>query len=261
MNKKFLCLLCLLLSPLAFACGPWLPTSYVLRNDDVFYSPPEVGFEAELKHLLPASVPHHAVLDGETAGGPSTVQTLSEILKADGLDSASLDTVLAEFEQIRQALNEAKRYVDRPPYPYRRLSAEDGARRAKLDALSALKIPDLLPEEFRLYLKGAIAYYQRDISKARSFWEAVLKLPDSERHHRAVMAAFMLAKTEPRFSPQCYLRVRELVEEGYADRLGLAAASYGLEAKEYLLSARYQKAIDLYLKQWASGYSNAIESL
>ena len=47
----------------ALACGPWIPEAYVLRNDDVFYAPPEVGFAAELKYLIPEGVPHAAVLD------------------------------------------------------------------------------------------------------------------------------------------------------------------------------------------------------
>lgn len=89
------------LAPFALACGPWLPESYMLRNDDLFYEPPKVGFAAELEHLLPESVPHQAVLNGETAGGQTAVQELREALKAKGEDPGGIEVVISGFKSCR----------------------------------------------------------------------------------------------------------------------------------------------------------------
>lgn len=253
----------------SFACGPWLPASYVSRNDEVFYAPPRVGFSAEIKHLLPDSVPHAAVFEDDEIAIKSAVQELQEALKHLPLSDAERDLLIQEYRTFRSQLTTVKQFLDRQPFKYYEPPVDVPALDAALSLLNELEVPDGLPKEFEFYLKGALAFYRYDISTARSHWQAVLDLPKESRHFRSVMAAFMIARTGGGQVPETYQRVRQLVNEGYADAQGLAAASYGREARYYLYSAdchltpsvRYQRAIDLYFKQWQSGYSNAIHSL
>jgi len=259
--KIYLSLASLWLAPLALACGPWLPEAYIVRNDDLFYEPPKVGFAAELEHLLPESVPYQAVLNGEKAGGASAARELREALTAAGEEPEFIEAVISGFTSFRSTLNDAKSYLDTPPYPGRSVYQKNEERDAKIAVLESLRVPENLPQEFRLYLAGALAYYRSGPVEARVHWEALMQLPEKQRHYRSVMAAFMLAKTCPQKDPSNYVRVRALAERGFADSLGLAAASYGRQAQLYLKDEAYLPAVELYLKQWASGYGNAVQSL
>lgn len=263
-----LCSAALFISP-SFACGPWLPESYVSRNDEVFYAPPRLGFAAEIKHLLPATVPHAAVFEDDKTVMLSAAQELQEALKALPLADAERDRIVKNYRTFRSQLATAKQFLDRQPFEYYEPPVDVAERDAALSLLHKLKVPNDLPKEFEYYLKGALAYYRNDVVAARLNWQAVLDLPKGARHFRSVMAAYMIARTGGPKTPEAYQRVRQLVDEGYADAQGLGAASYGREARHYLYShdchltpsVRYQRAIDLYFKQWQSGYSNAGHSL
>ncbi|MDP4611726.1 MAG: hypothetical protein NWT02_11090, partial [Opitutales bacterium] len=237
----------------SFACGPWLPESYVSRNDEVFYAPPRVGFSAEIEHLLPDSVPHAAVFEDDEIVIKSAVQELLEALKPLSLADTERDRLLEDYQKFRSQLTAVKQFQDRQPFKYYEPPVDVPALDAALNLLNELEVPDGLPKEFEFYLKGALAFYRYDISTARSSWQAVLDLPKESRHFRSVMAAFMIARTGDEQASETYQLVRQLVNEGYADAQGLAAASYGREARYYLYSAdchltpsvRYQRAIDL----------------
>lgn len=61
---------------------------------------------------------------------------------------------------------------------------------------------------------------------------------------------------------QRHLReARALVAEGFSDPLGLAAASFGWEARAALLTKDFSNAITLYLAQHAAGDASAVPSL
>ncbi|MEN8724344.1 MAG: hypothetical protein ABF322_04655 [Lentimonas sp.] len=255
---------------LSHACGPWLPASYVSRNDDVFYAPPEVGFAAELRHLLPDSVPHEAVFAMGDEEALSAEQELGEALQAMDVSVAKRDETVKQYRVFRDQLNSAKRYLETPTLDYHAPPIDTEDRAAQLAALQQLTVPVGLPTEFELYLKGALDYYVSEISAAREHWQAVLELPKSERRYRSVMAAYMIARTSGHSAPEDYQRVRELATEGLVDSQGLAAASYGWEARYFLYgygdyrhqsSINYKRAMDLYLKQWCAGYYNATLSL
>ncbi|CAA6689925.1 MULTISPECIES: hypothetical protein [unclassified Lentimonas] len=244
-----------------FACGPWIPEAYVLRNDDVFYAPPEVGFAAELKYLIPEGVPYAAVLDEVL----SPEMELAEVLASSGLDADAQVALLAEYREFRQVLNKAKDYLDRQEFEYYQPPVDEIERAEALAAFEALSVPSALPETFQYYLDGALAYYKKDFDAARVHWQALLDLPEPERQTRAVMAAYMIGKLGEADTPKYFQLVRALVAQGYTDTQGLAAASYGREARYYLYDSnskeRYRSAIRLYLQQWGAGYSNASWSL
>lgn len=254
-------LIWLSLLPLAQACGPWLPESYVLRNDDVFYQPPQVGFRYELRHLLPDSVPHQAQLESEPLGGQSSLEALRASLSLAEVTEDAADAIVADYQSFRSHLNRIKYAYEHPGRSAYRDDSDGSDDTPEPISLDALVVPEGLPAEFALYLEAALAYYQGEHQTARENWQAILDLPAAERQQRSVMAAYMIAKACPQAALTYFPLVRELVEAGYPDSQGLAAASYGREARVYLDQGDYQAAIELYLRQWAAGYENAEQSL
>ncbi len=116
--------------------------------------------------------------------------------------------------------------------------------------------PDM-PEEFVLYWRGAEAWYAGRHDVARSRWTTLLALPPSQRRYRSTWAAYMLARAAVVLDDAEAVRrcrqVRELATAGFVDRLGLAAASLGLEAYAELRQGRVAHALDLYVQQSATG--------
>jgi hypothetical protein len=123
------------------------------------------------------------------------------------------------------------------------------------------------PSEFADYHHGAMSYRVEDDSNQPSvaIWEALLKRPKEERHYRSVWAAFMLGKQAMYLkkpdAPKWFQMTRALAKEGFADSLGLAADSYGWEAKYELEQGHMEAAAVLYLQQLALGDESAIVSL
>src|SRR5207237_10868950 len=58
-----------------------------------------------------------------------------------------------------------------------------------------------------------------------------------------------------------FRQARQLATHGFADSIGLAAASLGLEARVELNQKNYERAIELYLEQDATGDESAANSL
>ena len=101
------------------------------------------------------------------------------------------------------------------------------------------------------------------MNEARSNWRVLLGRPEEERHYRSTWAAYMLGRTcgtnEWEQAVGYYQEVRRLAKEGFADSLGLAAASLGWEAQANLRQKKFEPAIELYLEQFAAGDSNSAE--
>jgi hypothetical protein len=130
----------------------------------------------------------------------------------------------------------------------------------------AAPVPGGLPAEFALYLQGALAYANDDQDVARESWLKLMERPPDQRRHRSVWAAYMLGRCPPDsvtddWSLKWYQRCRALAADGFTDKLGLAEASYGWEAKLYFEAGHDAEAIDLYLTQLACGDVSAIDSL
>ncbi len=123
------------------------------------------------------------------------------------------------------------------------------------------------PSEFADYHRGANSYRIEDDGKepAVASWEALLKRPKEERHYRSVWAAFMLGKQamylQKPGGSKWFQMARALAKEGFADSLGLAADSYGWEAKYELDQGHLEAAAELYLQQLAVGDETAVVSL
>ena len=261
----------LILTTSCFACGPWIPETYVLRNDDVFYAPPKVGFGAELRYLIPEKVPY-SKLSNEPA---DLIDELSITLKGQALSEERQNAIIAAYRTFCETLDAAKKDLALQGFPHNQSKANvqrvrsDQEKAYAKEVFASLEVPDDLPLEFNHYFKGALAYHCLQYDEARMHWQALLALPTEDRPFYSVMAAYMLGRIGGKKAASYYQLVRKFVDQGFSDFQGLAAASYGWEAHHYLYSPyqsveraeRYQLAVDLYLKQWASGYSNAEISL
>ena len=119
--------------------------------------------------------------------------------------------------------------------------------------------------EFLDYDSAAHAFRRTDYEEAETTWKALLNRPAKERHYRSVWAAFMLGKLKLRANnPEAVTwmrKTRQLAKEGFADALGLAADSYGWEARSELAHDHLEQAARLYLIQLALGDDTAIVSL
>ncbi|MBI3886955.1 MAG: hypothetical protein HY302_14690 [Opitutae bacterium] len=120
-----------------------------------------------------------------------------------------------------------------------------------------------LPPEFADYQAGVIALAEGRPTDAVVHWQRLLARPAAERKFKSTWAAFMLGRLDPdageaRFR---FRQVRQFARAGFADSLGLAAASYGWEAKTWLDAGDCARAADLYLAQFATGDRSAANSL
>ena len=135
------------------------------------------------------------------------------------------------------------------------------------------RFPDIevtagLPGEFADYLEGALAWHNPAVvgkGMACGAWERLLDRPPQERRFKSTWAAYMLGKAsekdEPDKAVQYFKQVRDLARHGFADSVGLAAASLGLEARVYLQQKKYDRAIEMYLEQLSTGDPTAGPSL
>jgi hypothetical protein len=182
------------------------------------------------------------------------VKELCEVLAAEGADDDTIFVLASAYAKARRQIVE---YAEsRAPYLWGRKPAGPPTAPA----------PEGIPLEFSLYLRGALAYANQDEDGARECWLKVLELPPGQRRHRSVWAMYMLGRCPPDSVTDdwpfgCYRRCRELAAEGYSDRLGLAEASYGWEARLHFDAARDAQAIDMYLTQVACGDEGAADSL
>ena len=127
--------------------------------------------------------------------------------------------------------------------------------------------PAEFDSEFADYHRGALAYRRGKShwDEARTAWEKLLSRPVGERKYRSVWAAFMLGKIAMKSgnleAVKWFQQTRALARAGFADSLGLAADSYGWEARSEWKQGHPEKAAPLYLTQLALGDETAVYSL
>ncbi|MFU8893424.1 MAG: hypothetical protein ACNA8L_07335 [Luteolibacter sp.] len=86
-----------------------------------------------------------------------------------------------------------------------------------------------IPIDVSAYWAAARAWRGGDPASARSGWQAILDMPESDHRNRAVWAAWMLAKTSPdeAAAMPLYQKCIALAESGHRDAHGLAALAMG----------------------------------
>ncbi len=172
----------------------------------------------------------------------------------------ALDTVKADTDEFHEAITKS---VIKPADP-------KAAEEAHAQARSVLASAGALPEnefdsEFADYHRGVLAMQSKKPEEAEAIWKKLLARPKEERHYRSVWATFMLGKlglsTESKDTTKWFQQCRALAKDGFADALGLAADSYGWEAKAELDADHREEAAKLYLTQLAIGDDTALISL
>lgn len=174
-----------------------------------------------------------------------------------------------EVEDLEAALAEAKTPADKRKWLVHRYRAFRQTMRAVAEkplreplntqwpAGVPREVPDGLPAEFALYLKGALAYQLFDYDEAREHWLKLLELPAQQRKYRSVWAAYMMGRSyvyggeegDPQRVVEWMKWTRELAEAEYADSQNLSEASYGWEARAELDRRNFERAFALYWDQ------------
>lgn len=250
----------------ANACGPFLPSRILIENDSAFLELPYSTFAYEAKRVpAPYPPPFRAVaptLEANDALGIAQAKQTEQIdldelgkaLEAAQPDPAQRQKILADYAAVRQALAVHAQAVATWKEGLWSGYAANAPEPAPVPTLAA---PDGLPGEFADYLRGAIAYRQKQMEAARQAWQALLQRPADQRRQRSVWAAYMLGRSyrdeNPTEALRWFQQTRDLVKEGYADSLGLASASLGWEAQIALKQGRYAPALELFRVQLEAG--------
>ncbi|MDB6017213.1 MAG: hypothetical protein JWR19_1702 [Pedosphaera sp.] len=253
-----------------FACGPTFPNNLLNGGDASVLAAPVVNFSGELEQMKlgPPKFTANITTNSYTVDTmEADVSDLHAALKKAGVETREKERILKAYRAEREKLRLNAETMAR----WRRdeWSWEDGSYKKK-DKGSAPNLEEItivpgLPEEFADYFRGSIAYHRGETNDARIIWQALLDRPKSERHFRSTWAAFMLGQLcgpeESESAISYFAQVRTLAREGFADTLGLAAASFGQEARVDLKQNKFEPAIEFYLQQYSAGDPSAIGSL
>lgn len=247
------------LAAITWACGPFFP-AWLLGRDERVLEAPAGLFDKEMERVLPEQAsPFRAVVKGDNPFRQTWDMDradLEQALTVAGASSRERTDLLDAHQRLRSAI----------------LATVDPAIRQRMEEEGItpgpppeMIVPEGLPGEFRDYLRGAVAYHQRRPDEARGDWMKLLERPAAERRFRSTWAAFMLGKSsleqDPGTAVRWFERTRELAGEGFADSLGLAAASLGWQARAELARGNHARALELYAEQARTGDPTALNSL
>lgn len=282
------------------ACGPFFPNNLLDAGDRAVLQSPVADFQRELERmkLVAPSARALPLADGQKFYDQSTAAEMTDLaaaLKREKISSELATVIMQSHLGERMKLNGF--LAKRKEWEWQQRLAEENNKNgfsttappgSKPDA-AATNLPPLfpdiavtpgLPREFADYFAGAVAWQEHEGWSADDAWGRLLQLPEAERHFKSTWATFMLAKNYADHAAETtnpcdcdlvledenkalnyYEQVRTLAAKGFADSLGLATTSLGDEAQIYLDRKDYERAIELYLKQFAAGDRSAVDSL
>ncbi len=259
------------------ACGPDFPNNLLDSGGDAVLAAPRSNFYRELDRLHLAPAGFQAVPATNSVAEQNIALEQGDLiiaLRRAGASSADARQIAAAQlgERMKlQVFNKAlKRWSNSAPETWD-AQAQKYVREQPAGApplFPAIQVVAGLPDEFADYFEGALAWFDprvADKSTSRQSWERLLALPPAQRHFKSVAAAFMLGKSWAQANPAqaagYFQQVRALAKSGFADAAGLAAASFGEEARLDLERKQFVQAIGLYLDQLATGDLTAANSL
>jgi hypothetical protein len=262
------------------ACGPFFPNTLLDDGDHAVLQPPIADFERELArmkitpgHLL--AVPHAPDQSYFDQSTELEMSDLAAALKQAGMSSAQATVVmqshLAERMKLRGYLTSQEAWASSSPGSY---YTTNGECILLPSTNPPPPFPDVvvtpgLPREFAEYFGGAIAWHTNGTGEAAEHWLNLLALPPKERHFKSTWAAFMLGEyyASPTYpgsdddAIKYFSAARELARKGFADSTGLAVFSLGEEARVWMNRTNYERALELYLQQYAADERSALNSL
>jgi hypothetical protein len=244
--------------------GFYGPQLYLDEGARDLLQSPEFYWEVEVKRLAKNFTPTERRIPIHNSDGQEVYP--DEQTTKDTIDQmGAAMTADADRQDFAAALKEGR---IKPGDPAKATAQNDAARNfiASANRKTTDPLPEEFPSEFADYHRGAWAFKTvKSEDEARAAWEALLKRPAEERHYRSVWAAFMLGKLALQDNDpgavKWFQATREFAKAGCADTLGLAADSYGWEARSELRQNHPSKAAELFLTQLATGDESAIVSL
>jgi hypothetical protein len=221
---------CLLFPESTRACGPDFPNAYLGSSLEEITALPSLSFAGQLERMLPAAARRSHPSDDSGKGADLQAAEIAEVreaLFAAGMPAGEIETAVAAYDRHQPSAR--------------------------------------LPEEFRLYSRGANAWIAGNSAEAVRSWRELLALPAKDRHYRTVWAAYMLGRalyvSDADSARGAFQLAREAGAHGFPDSQGLAVASLGWEARSYLVHASYRDALRLYFQQFQMGDPTALPSL
>lgn len=284
----------------AYACAPDFDSAYFVRNTKEHYlAIPEGDFLFELKRIGGDKKPM-AISEGVSKRvADADIDDLQKALKERKVSGKEFDDAVASYRAARDSINSfleacpvedsslwyggrfrsqervkmdmknGKLDVEIPQPKWYGWEAEAPAGFNKTDAKSypepAVKLSPKVPEEFRLYLSGAVKYHFNDFKSAIQEWQKILDFPEGERKYKSTWAAFMIGKSYLSFRDQAkavpyFIKTRELAGKKFSDSLDLVSESYGWQAlaeyekKDYVSGIKhYLKTMDVNSLNWLCG--------
>ncbi len=242
----------------AWACGPFFPNAYLLFGDEErVMNMPEAWFHLILPGVASSQQKIYPTRRGSWERTLSSdAADLHDALTARGDAAETITAPVAEYESMRVAMN-AQAPLPRTAPPNAGAENVSSPTPAEFDLSTYDELLASIPQEFALYVRGAAAYRGRDIASAKSFWDAILALPESDRQYRSTWASYMLGRmlqeTGGAESDQYYAQAIALAEAGYRDSVNLAADARGWLARSALDANDHLKAIRAYLALFLHG--------
>ncbi len=255
-----------------FACGGSYGMNCAIGDDEQLLRSPRSGFLVELRRVLPELHTRFKAKSPSPPYGPSSgmitqesgVADLKAMIKTAQIPESRRDKIVKSYLTVREHLRNYQEALRSHRYRLKWMS-EAERKQAMLPKFKSPEIPSGLPQEFELYLRGAIAWHEGDVEAARQQWQVVLLLPAEERNYRSVWAAYMLGRSyvgaDAGKAVKWFVLTRELASGGFVDSTGLAAASFGWEGRVELDRDDHLAAIRLYVEQLATGDNSAAASL
>ncbi len=261
-----------------FACGPFFPNNLLDAGDQAVLQAPVADFQRELERMKLVTTKLRAVpiIGNQQYFEQSTEIEMADLdaaLKNKKVSTAQATVIMQAHLAERMKLNAFLKAQNEWSHFDVWGSDESGYHRLPNTnpppVFPEVAVTPGLPREFALYFQGAIAWQKNGTWAASAFWNQVLALPASERHFKSTWAEFMLARyyedetndLSDNEAMRHFAQVRSLAKSGFADSLGLATASIGGEAKIFLRQENYERALELYLEQFAAGDDSALNSL
>lgn len=245
----------------ALACGGWFPNRSL--DQESLLSAPVIDFQQELAKIttdakpLARAMPPAEDQSVYTQTEDAAIADLEKALREQLVPPADIADRVKRYRNYRGkvaaflTLRRAERFRSDPDTPETPFNAGNP--------------PGDLPPEFLDYERGATSYHAGDLDQARAHWKRLLTRPADVRRYRSVWAAYMLGRSYQKSDPQqatvWFTAARKHVKQGFFDSLGLAAASYGWEARAHLDGGQPDRAIELYLIHQKTGDTTAATSL
>ncbi len=276
----------------AEACGPDFDSAYFVRSTEKKYlAIPEGDFLFELKRIGGDKTPM-VLTEGQTKRvADADVDDLKKSLKDRKVAGKDFEAAIASYQKSRDEINSflescpvedsslwyggrfrsqerVKTNLARVEKPTLSVelpqpkwygwgeSAPEGFNKTdhKSYAEPVITLTSDVPEEFRLYLTGAVKYHFNNFTAAIQEWEKILRLPEAERKFKSTWASFMIGKAylsmrDQKQAVPYFIDTRKMTEKGYLDSLGLAMESFGWQALAEYEQKDYVSSIQHYLKQ------------